>query len=852
MPVDKAQCIRQVGLFAYPKAEYRFDSGKFDKKRLKDALSESAPKLVALLNRITTLDEDDKNTHGRLFKHVIYTDVKGANGAKLVAAALIAGGFKSAYDGNFKLRTGANTFALLTGSAVFGKPIGAKFKKELMYLYNSRPENVEGQKIRILVLDQGYKEGLDVFDVKYMHILDPLVTNADETQVIGRGTRLCGQAGIPFADGRGWPLHVLKYDVVLPSYDHDSYNSTKYTGGEASLRRSTSTKHSKNDNTVSLFDMYLRQLNINMSHLMLASELEAHCIEGAADYELTRNIHSFQIEGIKPKVLRTIIVNVAAGGHVQQTMAAADEEPYRKFLRSTTVVPLPVLVGAWVHVHPKDQNVYYHRRPRTLLGRALLTDDKYARTAAKFWHDPTGFAWKYGMDIIQTIQWSKWLEPSMKHMYDTVMYIDAFITLAQQGQGSNDDSEQQNAFLPRPPPHKLGFQEMRQFVLQNFSEMVWPMVHIENGCKPKQSIEKEDKALDKIVKFTPSQDFVRHFFRPSSPYKGMLIWSGVGTGKTCLAISTATSSFEREGYTVLWVTRHTLKDDVWKNFFDSVCSLVIQDRIRREGLSIPKARAEQMRLLSNSWLRPISYKQFANMLQGRNSIYKDLRKRNGSDDILRKTLVIIDEAHKLFVSDMKPQERPDINVLDKMIHQSYVRSGSDSVRLLLMTGTPITDDVMSIIKLLNFLRENGDRFPEKPEDFISRYCDSKGMFTPEGSNVFLHEITGYISYLNRERDVRQFAYPVLENVVVAGTRATREAQLQRIEGHMERSQMEMEKECGGKKGKAKKECEAPFKDEMKGLKAELRAIKKEEDLSVEAALGECFAKSSKKRKGSEE
>ncbi|MEC8042546.1 MAG: hypothetical protein VX181_17900, partial [Pseudomonadota bacterium] len=47
-------------------------------------------------------------------------------------------------------------------------------------------------------------------------------------------------------------------------------------------------------------------------------------------------------------------------------------------------------------------------------------------------------------------------------------------------------------------------------------------------------------------------------------------WHSVGTGKTCSGVSIASSSFEREGYTILWVTRTTLKGDVWKNIFDQI------------------------------------------------------------------------------------------------------------------------------------------------------------------------------------------------------------------------------------------------------------------------------------------
>jgi hypothetical protein len=83
----------------------------------------------------------------------------------------------------------------------------------MMTLMNERPANINGANMRIIILDSGYKEGLDVFDVKYMHILEPLVTKAEYTQVIGRGTRYCGQSGLPFVPDVGWPLNIYRYNL---------------------------------------------------------------------------------------------------------------------------------------------------------------------------------------------------------------------------------------------------------------------------------------------------------------------------------------------------------------------------------------------------------------------------------------------------------------------------------------------------------------------------------------------------------------------------------------------------------------------------------------------------------------
>jgi hypothetical protein len=42
--------------------------------------------------------------------------------------------------------------------------------------------------------------------------------------------------------------------------------------------------------------------------------------------------------------------------------------------------------------------------------------------------------------------------------------------------------------------------------------------------------------------------------------------------------------------------------------------------------------------------------------------------------------------------------------------------------------------------------------------------DESGDFTPEGRMQYLDDIAGYVSYLNREKDARQFAQPIIEHI----------------------------------------------------------------------------------------
>jgi hypothetical protein len=269
-------------------------------------------------------------------------------------------------------------------------------------------------------------------------------------------------------------------------------------------------------------------------------------------------------------------------------------------------------------------------------------------------------------------------------------------------------------------------------------------------------------AINKI-KFTPTQGFVSNYFTPQNPIKGMLLNHSVGTGKTCTAIATATNSFEPQGYTILWVTRTTLKNDIWKNMFDMVCHHGLMDRT-----SMPTTQKDRMKLLSKSWsVKPISYKQFTNLVTKANSYYARLVKKNGAVDPLRKTLLVIDEAHKLFGgNDLSSIERPDTAKLHQALMSSYMISGDDSVRLLLMTATPITNNPLELVKLLNLCKLPDEQIPDTLGEFADKYLKEDGSFSETGRRRFLDDIAGHISYLNREKDARQFSQPVIHHVQV--------------------------------------------------------------------------------------
>jgi DNA repair exonuclease SbcCD ATPase subunit len=144
-----------------------------------------------------------------------------------------------------------------------------------------------------------------------------------------------------------------------------------------------------------------------------------------------------------------------------------------------------------------------------------------------------------------------------------------------------------------------------------------------------------------------------------------------------------------------------------------------------------------------------------------------LIERNGRTDILKKTLIIIDEAHKLYGGDLKAAERPNMAVMEQLLQKSYNVSGKDSARLLIMTATPFTNSPLELFQLINLCKETpSEKITTNLKEFKRLYMNADAILTDAGVKKLADKLSGYISYLNREQDPTQFAQPIMIEVPV--------------------------------------------------------------------------------------
>ena len=300
-------CMRKTANFSKISNYHKFDKSVFNQKKLNEDMEEASPKITQLLDNITKLDELDQKNHGKKFKHFIFSDVKeGGYGAKILASAFISNGYNNVIKARkipkqqkLKLYIDSSTsnknFGLLCSNSIYGSTFNDKVKKELLQLFNERPGNIHGQKLRFIIFDSGFKEGIDLFDVKYVHIFEPSMTIADLKQTVGRATRTCGQKGLEFQENIGWPLYVYNYYLVVPEIVSNTMHSSKF------MIENNSNEDKKNDEDVLLFknvdkfnDATMNYSEFDKAMNTLSEQLFRLAPMFAVDYELTKNLHNVE------------------------------------------------------------------------------------------------------------------------------------------------------------------------------------------------------------------------------------------------------------------------------------------------------------------------------------------------------------------------------------------------------------------------------------------------------------------------------------------------------------------------------------------------------------------------------
>jgi superfamily II DNA or RNA helicase len=292
--------------------------------------------------------------------------------------------------------------------------------------------------------------------------------------------------------------------------------------------------------------------------------------------------------------------------------------------------------------------------------------------------------------------------------------------------------------------------------------------------------------------FTQQQRFVSFYLSPKTPYRGLLAWHSLGSGKTLTCIALMAQYLQNDPNRVIVVL---VKPSLKQNFMDEINKV---DSLTLFG-KVLSNKEIQKRI--NRQIDLVSYEELANRLKGRTvwdrTVQEPGIKKEGygalpfktkarDEDIrplLNNTLVIIDEAHNLITpEDAKYPSVEDANVVVEAVKRAV------NIRILLLTATPLRKEVFELGLLLNMLKSrHEEKFPEITKQkrvgervievvdkkntqkaFDSLFFDMQNdQFLPKNQDIFIRLSKGIVSYFNNELDYSQFPQKIVhENIDV--------------------------------------------------------------------------------------
>ena len=303
-------------------------------------------------------------------------------------------------------------------------------------------------------------------------------------------------------------------------------------------------------------------------------------------------------------------------------------------------------------------------------------------------------------------------------------------------------------------------------------------------------------ALSKAeFELSPHQIFVKNFLSFQTPYSSLLLFHGLGSGKTCSSIGVCEEHrdyLKQTGITkrIIIVASENVQDNFKLQLFDErklklvdgiwnirACTgnKLLKEINPMNMKGIPKEKViSQIKNLINTYYIFLGYGQFANYIIRTLNYAEELNKATEENKKIGKStkdvkitlnnriikrlrkefndrLIVIDEVHNIRKTDDNENKKV-------ALYLEILVKSAQNMRFLLLSATPMYNSYKEIIWLLNLMNTNDRRGRIEVKDVFKKNGDIK----KNGKELLIRKATGYISFVRGE-DIYTFPYRVYPN-----------------------------------------------------------------------------------------
>lgn len=293
--------------------------------------------------------------------------------------------------------------------------------------------------------------------------------------------------------------------------------------------------------------------------------------------------------------------------------------------------------------------------------------------------------------------------------------------------------------------------------------------------------EQADKMCSAEFELLPHQIFVKNFLSFQTPYNSLLLYHGLGSGKTCSAIGIAEemrSYMKQVGIKqrIIVVASPNVQANFRMQLFDerrlkevdgmwSIHSCIGDSLIREINPTslkgMPKERViSQIKTIINQYYVFMGYVELANFISKKTAVPDDSgfspedQKKMEIQNIKRvfsNRLIIIDEVHNIRMTDENKDWKTGQSLMKLAKHCS-------NMRLLLLSATPMYNSPMEIIWLVNLMNLNDKRATITAEEVfdkdgnfrLAKKAENGQAIEESGEDLLHRKLIGYVSYIRGE------------------------------------------------------------------------------------------------------
>jgi hypothetical protein len=273
----------------------------------------------------------------------------------------------------------------------------------------------------------------------------------------------------------------------------------------------------------------------------------------------------------------------------------------------------------------------------------------------------------------------------------------------------DDDTKEKNVY----PNLRINGRIFPIWILKNFAKYKLPEIIRKNDEDPCQ--------IKTKLELRKYQEFIGSYLDYRSPYRDILIYHGLGSGKSATTINLYNVLYNAtSGWNVFLLIKAALHDDPWEK-------------------DIKRWMSEQdfaHRYSNIHWIHydsPFADKEFLDVVKNTDSSLKNL--------------FIIEEAHNFIrnvYSNLSSQKGDRaINIYNHILQD---KKDNPSTRVVLLSGTPAINKPFELALMFNLLRPN--IFPKSEVLFEQYYVDSTSIpqMNLKTKNMFQRRIMGLVSY----------------------------------------------------------------------------------------------------------